>query len=129
VNSLVFIPVDGTPRWMALGLTVMRFLIAAFFLFAASKNLSGDAAMVADFRRWGYPDWFRLLTAWLQVAGALLLLDRRIAFYGAVLLGCILLGAMATHLLHDPPVTAAAPVVFLIPVAAFLVGYRPPLLR
>lgn len=129
MTPFLYAPVEGTPRWMSVSLTGLRFLLAAFFLLVAAKNLAGDAAMAADFERWGYPGWFRTVTAAVQVAGALLLVDARVAFWGAGVLACVLVGAVATHLRHDPPATAASPAVFLGLVAALLGAYRPPMLR
>lgn len=108
--------------WAGLGL---RTLIAAFFVFLAWKNLSGDPQMAADFGRWGYPDWFRKVTAWMQIAGALALIPTTTCFYGGAWLAIILLGALATHLLHDPLAASASPLVFLILLAATTVWFRP----
>ncbi len=109
--------------WVGLG---ARSLIAAFFVFLAWKNLSGDPQMVADFSRWGYPDWFRKATAWMQIAGALLLIPTATCFYGGAWLAVILLGALVTHLLHDPLVASASPLVFLVLLVATTIWFRPP---
>ncbi len=105
----------------------VRFLLAAFFVFVACKNLAGDEAMAGDFARWGYADWFRKLTAWLQILGAIALVlpVAGAAFAGAVLLACILVGATVTHLRFDPPTAALSPLVFLALVSVLLVAYRP----
>jgi len=104
---------------------VLRLLLAAFFLFMAGKNLAGDQTMAADFARWGYPDAFRVFTAVLQVVGALLLLIPVTAFAGSVLLFFVLLGAVATHLRHDPAATLASPVVALLVLLPVLLAHRP----
>jgi len=103
----------------------LRYLLAAFFAFMAFKNLAGDEAMAADFQRWGYPGWFRITTAVLQLAGGVALLSTRTTFPGALLLACILLGAAVTHWRFDPASQLASPLVFLALVGVLLVLHRP----
>lgn len=105
---------------------VLRLLLAAFFLFMAGKNLAGDETMAADFARWGYPDAFRVFTAVLQILGALLLLVPITVFAGSLLLFVVLLGAVGTHVLHDPPATLVSPVVALLVLLPVLLAHRPP---
>jgi hypothetical protein len=111
-------------HWAVMGL---RILLAAFFIYVAARNLNGDEAMASDFERWGYAVWFRKLTAYLQVLGAVALLIPvpGAAFAGSVLLACILVGATVTHLLFDSPMAAASPLVFLVLVSVILWAQRP----
>lgn len=129
MSAWTFTPVDGTSKGLLTALTVLRLLVAAFFVFLAVKNLTGDAQMTADFRRWGYPDGFRTFTAFLQLGGAALLLFTPLAFFGAGLLACVLCGAVWTHYRHDPAATMLQPAVVLVPIVAFLLVYRPGVLR
>lgn len=117
------------PRLAGMALTALRVLLALFFFFVAGKNLAGDPQMAADFQRWGYPDWFRVATAFVQVVGGAMLLSTRVACIGATVLACVLVGATFTHLRNDPPLSALAPLAFLVLVALVFYGYRPPLLR
>lgn len=117
------------PRAAQLGLLGLRLLLAAFFAFMAVKNLRGDAQMAADFARWGYADWFRLATAWMQLGGAAALLLGPTAFVGAALLAGVLCGALATHALHDAPATLLSPALFLGLLTPILLAYRPAFLR
>jgi hypothetical protein len=117
------------PRAAVMAGLVVRIALAGFFLLLAWKNLSGDAQMVADWQRWGYPDAFRRATAIAQVVGALLLIPTATCFAGGVLLAGILLGALATHLWHDPLLASVSPLLFLVLVAGSTVWFRPDLLR
>ena len=110
-------------------LLVLRILLAAFFVMAAARNLLGDAQIAADFQRWHYPGWFRVLTALLQVVGAVALLPPSTAFLGAGLLTLVMLGAVGTHLWHDPPASALPALVFLALVATLLYFHRPEALQ
>lgn len=112
-----------------IGANAVRLLLVAFFLFMGTKNLLGDEQMARDFARWGYSDGFRQLTALLQIGGALLLVLPSTAFVGGVLLSGILLGALGTHMRHDPPAALVSPAVFLTLVAVVLVAHRPGILR
>ncbi len=129
MNDWLYVAGDSTSRWIGTGSMVLRYLVAAFFVMVAVKNLAGDARMASDFQRWGYSDGFRVLTAVLQLAGAGLLLFPRVAYLGAALLACIMVGATYTHVKHDPPATLVSPVVFLVLVGLLLYAYRPPVLR
>ena len=53
------------------------------------------------FRHWGYPDWFRMLIDVVELSGVAMLLLGRTAALGALLLICVMLGAMATHVAFD----------------------------
>jgi len=109
--------------------TAVRILLAAFFVFVAVKNLAGDATMAADFERWGYPDGFRVFTACVQILGAAALLHPSTTFAGALVLAGVMVGAIATHWLHDPPATIVSPPVFLVLIALVSFVHRPPFLR
>lgn len=129
MTSLLYSPVDAGTRGIPLALNLLRFLLAAFFVFVAMKNLMGDATMVADFKRFGYPNWFRLVTAAMQITGAVLLLRASLSFYGASVLTCVLLGAVWSHFRHDPPAAMIPAFAFLVPTLIILGSYRPPVFR
>ena len=129
MHDLIGVAPEGLSRGASWALLVLRLALALFFVLVASRNLMGDAHMVEDFQRWGYSGWFRVLVAVLQVLGAVLLVAPGTAFYGAGLLCVVLLGAVGTHLLHDPPASALAPVPFLAAALVVLLTFRPPALR
>jgi hypothetical protein len=129
VRDLIGSAPEGLSRGAGWALLGLRVALAAFFVFAATRNLSGDPRMAEDFQRWGYADWFRILVAALQMLGGVLLLGSGTAFYGAIVLGVVLVGAVGTHLLHDPLPSALAPVPFLAATLVVLVAFRPPVLR
>jgi uncharacterized membrane protein YphA (DoxX/SURF4 family) len=110
-------------------LLALRILLILFFVLMASKNLMGNEQMRADFARWGYPEWFRIFTACLQLLCAALLLHASVTFYGAAILCGMMLGAALTHLRFDPPAAIISPLVFLILAVTLAVSYRPPLMR
>jgi len=93
-------------------LWILSVLLALAFLGAGSAKLAGAAAMVQLFGKVGLGQWFRYFTGMLEVAGAIGLLISRYAFYAAILLALVMVGAIIAHLtvLGTSP---AAPIVLL----------------
>jgi putative oxidoreductase len=79
-------------------LWVLQIGAAAMFLMAGFAKLSGDQMMVKVFDAIGAGQWFRYLTGALEVSGALALLTPWLSGPGALLLVCVMLGAVATHI-------------------------------
>ena len=71
---------------------------AAAFIAAGGAKLAGVRQMVDIFEQIGVGQWFRYLTGALEITGALLILTPRSAFWGALLLVCVMTGAVVTHL-------------------------------
>jgi putative oxidoreductase len=94
-------------------LWILSGLVALAFLAAGGAKLAGAAAMVAVFDKVGLGQWFRYFTGFLEVAAGIGLLISRYAFYAAVLLAIVMVGAIIAHLtvLGGSP---AAPVVLLV---------------
>jgi uncharacterized membrane protein YphA (DoxX/SURF4 family) len=87
----------------------MQILLAVVFLAAAGAKLAGVPMMVETFNQIGLGQWFRYLTAAVEIAGAVALLIPRFAAWGAVLLGATMTFAILAHLtvLGTSPVPAA----------------------
>ena len=85
------------PAWRRWGLWVLRALLAAAFAFAGGMKLLAAPDMVAMFDAIGFGQGFRVLTGVLEVSGAAMVLIPATAFPGALLLACIMAGAIATH--------------------------------
>ncbi len=115
-------------RTLNIGLWVLQVLLALAFLFAGSGKLLSNPDMVATFDTIGAGQWFRYLTGILEVLGAVLLLIPGTAFFGAVLLVSVMVGAVATHLfiLQNAPTAALA---FLFVAALIAWGRRLQLAR
>jgi putative oxidoreductase len=94
-------------------LWILSGLAALAFLAAGGAKLAGAAAMVEVFDKVGLGQWFRYFTGLLEVAAGIGLLIPRYAFYAAVLLALIMVGAIIAHVtvLGSSP---AAPVVLLV---------------
>jgi putative oxidoreductase len=103
---------------------ILSGLLALAFLAAGGAKLAGAAAMVELFDKVGLGQWFRYFTGMLEVAGAIGLLISRYAFYAAILLALVMVGATIANLtvLGASP----APTVVLLVLSGIIVWLRKP---
>jgi uncharacterized membrane protein YphA (DoxX/SURF4 family) len=92
------------PRW----LRAASGLLGVVFTLSGASKLAGADEQVSEFERFGYPQWFRVLTGGLEVSGGTLLLlallSPALAVLGGFTAAVVMAGAVATHLLvRDPP--------------------------
>jgi len=102
--------------------TLQAFVTLAFVAAAAGKLL-GSAAMIALFDAVGVGQWFRYVTGLLELVGALLLIVPGMAAFGAVVLACVMAGAVVAHytVLHTAP---TAPLLLLVLAGLIVWGRR-----
>ena len=86
---------------------------ALAFMAAGGSKLAGVPAMIELFDKIGFGQWFRYFAGLLEVAAGIGLLISRYAFYAAVLLAIVMVGAFIAHVtvLGSSP---AAPVVLFV---------------
>ena len=94
-TNALSLPASKGRRISVTGLSV---LVAAVFLLAGTTKLYGTEKMVEMFTKIGFGQWFRYLTGSLEIIGGIGLLTRRYAFYAALLLVPVMVGAVITHL-------------------------------
>src|ERR1700738_4462576 len=99
---------------------VLSALLALAFLSAGAMKLISHPIEVQAFQSFGYPLWFLYVTGLLEVTGAILVLVPRVAFVGAGLLTCVMVGAVFAHLTHRQAAMMAPAAVLLI--VALVVG-------
>jgi uncharacterized membrane protein YphA (DoxX/SURF4 family) len=80
-----------------IALWTLQVLVALALVAAGAGKLLGSAAMVALFDAVGLGQWFRYVTGALEVLGAFLLLVPGRTAFGAVLLACVMAGAVIAH--------------------------------
>src|SRR5258708_39478301 len=83
---------SGKGRFITLW--ILSGLVALVFMVAGGAKLAGATVMVDLFGKVGLGQWFRYFTGFLEVAGAIGLLMSRYAFYAAVLLAIVMVGAI-----------------------------------
>ena len=86
------------PRWTSAALWFVWGLLALAFVAAGGAKLYGVPMLVEEFQHIGLGQWFRYVTGGLEIIGAILLLLPRKAAFGALLLICIMIGAVISHL-------------------------------
>lgn len=80
--------------------TELSWLLAIAFLGAGIFNGLGSASVKDGFIRWGYPDWWNVVTAALEIMAAVLIAVPATRLLGLVLGVAICVAAVATVLRH-----------------------------
>ena len=80
-------------------------LIGCVFIIAGLAKIAGQQEMLDQFDRFGYPIWFMYLVGLVEIVGGVGLIVPRTTQLAALLLAPLMLGATATHLIHDPLVS------------------------
>lgn len=74
-------------------------ILCLFFILNGYPKIFSDGSnIVAKFKDWGYSSNFVLIIGILEIIGGIMVLIPRVAFYGALLLSVIMVGAIYTHL-------------------------------
>lgn len=107
---------------MSIALTAIPYILALVMLGGGVANTTGSKVIRASYARWGYPSGFHLVTGFLELTAAGLLLYPPLRLYGMILMLAILLAALATLLLfrefsHVPPA-----IIFILLIATWSFG-------
>ena len=97
---------------------VLSILASLVFLPAAFSKLSGSAAAIERFARFGLPIWFMYAVGVAEITGIALLLFTKQRLAGAAILSAVGVGACFEHLTHAQLAMAPVPLV----AAAFAVA-------
>ncbi|HEX3504604.1 MAG TPA: DoxX family protein [Xanthobacteraceae bacterium] len=93
---------------------ILTWAVAAFFVLGFVINTFATKLVKPEYRRWGYPDWFHLVSGGLELVVALLLLTAATRLFG-VALGCsIMLAAIATVVYHREYRRAVPPLIVFV---------------
>lgn len=108
-------------------------LLGVAMVAAGGAKLAGQESQVEDFDRFGYPQWFRILTGGLEVTAAVGLLTAVIltdafALAGGLVVTAVLAGAIATHVRIGDPPSKAAPAAVLLTLALVVSGAHIPVI-
>lgn len=97
--------------------TVVQSLLALAFLLAGLSKIAGFKVHVEGFKKWGLPQWFRVVTGLVEVVGAAALI---IGFWepswiaaGALLLGITAIGGILTHIRVKDSFKQTFPIILL----------------
>ncbi|GHH03420.1 DoxX family protein [Pseudodonghicola xiamenensis] len=89
-------------------------LLSAFFVLGGTLNIFASPAVLADYSRWGFPDWFHIVTGLLEWTSALLMLSPALRLVGCALAGAVMTSAALTVVLHGEYPHAIPPVIVLV---------------
>jgi uncharacterized membrane protein YphA (DoxX/SURF4 family) len=104
------------------GHVVLQGLLGTIFLFSGGFKFSGSPRLVAQWRAWRLPQWFRYVTGTVELAGGIgLLVGIGVRWLGPLAglwLVATMLGALLTHLRVHDSASKMAPAALLLVLAA-----------
>jgi uncharacterized membrane protein YphA (DoxX/SURF4 family) len=100
----------------------MSILLALIFLASGLAKLASLEFELVAFERWGYSIWFMYLIGAVEVVGGLGLLMHRFSAAAGAALAIMMIGAIATHVIHSEwgMLTAASLIFLMSAVRAYL---------
>jgi uncharacterized membrane protein YphA (DoxX/SURF4 family) len=115
-----------TTGWEPRSLRFVRYGLVLLFLASGIGKLVGLDAMKETFEHFGYSAEFRLVIGVLETAGAVGLTIRPLVFWAALGLCGIMVGAIWSHVLHDP-LYMALPALVVLCLLAVIAWRRSPI--
>lgn len=96
---------------------VLQGILALMFLMAALGKITGSKMHVEGFKLWGLPQWFRVVTGFVELVGGVALIvgywDHSWTAAGALLLGVTSIGGILTHVRVKDSLKQTFPIIFL----------------
>ena len=119
---------------MSIPIIVVQVILGLLFVAIGSMTVAGRKMFVENFRRFGYPQWFRIVTGSLEVLGGLgLLLGIWLPWLAALAssgLTLVMLGAVVTEVrIREPLQKIALPIVMGALAIVVSTSYWPALLH
>lgn len=85
---------------LGMKIKILRILLSVIFLVSGGAKLVGLAFEIAAFEKWGYPLWFMYFIGAIEISGAIGLLVQRLSALAGGCLALMMIGAVATHVIH-----------------------------
>lgn len=80
---------------------VLQGLLALLFVMAGVQKVAGSKMHTEAFKKWGYPQWFRVVTGVIELGAAVLLIvgfwNETVTIIGAAILVAVGVGGIITH--------------------------------
>jgi len=99
----------------------LSILLGLAFIATAIMKLMAVPMQVQLFAALGYPTWFMYFTGVCELLGAILIVIPRYAVVGAIIICCVMVGAIASLVLHGLLSMVPPTIVFLA--LAIAIGY------
>jgi putative oxidoreductase len=119
---------------MSILIILVQVVLGLLFVLIGGMTVAGRKMFVENFRHFGYPQWFRVVTGSLEVLGGLgLLIGIWLPWLTALAstgLALVMLGAVSTHVrIREPLQKIALPIVMGALAIVVAVNYWPMLLH
>lgn len=114
-----------TPNMKKYSILTIKVLLTLAFVAAGTAKLMGVEMMVQTFDAVGFGQWFRYVTGAIEVGSAILLWFPGLAWIGAGLLTCTMVGAVGAHAIWLGLDTALPAVILGALAAVIFVTHRP----
>ena len=105
-------------------LWVFALFLAWVFIRQGTAKFSDTSGWAQAFRLWHFPVWFRVGIGVLECSAAVLLLYKRTAFAGAIIIITVMIGAMGTHVYWGKPGQVTSEVLPLLLATLVALGRR-----
>lgn len=105
-------------------LWVFALFLAWVFIRQGIAKFSDTSGWAQAFRAWHFPVWFRICIGIAETTAAVLLLSRRTAFAGAIIIIAVMIGAMGTHIYWGRPGQVTSEVLPLLLATLVAIGRR-----
>ena len=81
---------------------ILQVILALMFIIAGSGKIFGSKMHIENFKTWGYPQWFRIVTGIIELVGAILLIlgywNETAPLIGAAIFVAVGIGGVMTHI-------------------------------
>ena len=81
---------------------ILQGLLALMFVMAGLGKITGSKMHIEGFKKWGLPQWFRVVTGVIELGAAVLLIvgfwNGTAAIIGAAILVAVGIGGVITHI-------------------------------
>jgi uncharacterized membrane protein YphA (DoxX/SURF4 family) len=105
-------------------LWVFALFLAWVFIRQGIAKFSDSSGWARAFRLWHFPVWFRVVIGVAETLAALLLLWKRTATAGAMIIVAVMIGAMATHVWWGRPGQVTSEILPLLLATIVALGRR-----
>lgn len=105
-------------------LWVFALFLAWVFIRQGTSKFSDTSGWARAFRVWHFPTWFRVLIGIAETVAALMLLTRRTALVGAMIIIVVMVGAMGTHVYWGHPAQMTSEILPLFLATMVAIGRR-----
>ena len=103
---------------------ILQILLIAMYTMAAVSKLTHSQALVDQFDKLNLPQWFRIITGWVEVIGAILLIigfwSITSAVLGALLFTLVGIGGILSHVRSKDNMKETLPIIVLTLIATIL---------